>query len=88
MTPTKYVLLIENETIDLRGYSKETAKGYFNIEAVKNVTGKSLPELRKEGARLAKHSTSRLKIAHDPFPHGQRSRAIRGFRRRRKARLV
>jgi hypothetical protein len=53
MKPTKFVLLTENGTIYLRGYAKETAKGYFNVSAVKNITGKSLPKLRKEGARLA-----------------------------------
>ena len=55
MKPTKYVLLIENGTIYLRGFSKETAKGYFNVESIKNVTGKSLPKLRQQGAKLAKH---------------------------------
>jgi hypothetical protein len=55
MTPTKYVLFEENGTIYLRGYAKETAKGYFNVDAVKRITGKSLAGLRKEGARLAKH---------------------------------
>jgi len=55
VTPTKYSLFIENGTIYLRGYAKETAKGYFNVSAVKNVTGKSLVGLRKEGPRLAKH---------------------------------
>jgi hypothetical protein len=54
MRPTKYVLLIENGTIFLRGIARETAKGYFNVEAVKNITGKSLLGLRKEGAKLAK----------------------------------
>ena len=54
MTPTKYELLIENGMIYLRGYAKETLKGYFNVEAVKNVTGKSLPGLRKNGKSLAK----------------------------------
>jgi hypothetical protein len=55
MTPTKYELLIENGVICLRGYSPQTAKGYFNVEAVKNITGKSLPKLRQQGAKLAKH---------------------------------
>jgi len=54
MTPTKYELLIENGAIYLRGYAKETAKGYFNVEAVRNVTAKSLPNLRKHGQSLAK----------------------------------
>ena len=55
MKPTKYILSIENGVIYLRGLSKETAKGYFNVEAVRNITGKSLPKLRQQGAKLAKH---------------------------------
>lgn len=55
MTPTKYVLLEENGAIYLRCFAKETLKGFFNVSAVKRVTGKSLVGLRKEGARLAKH---------------------------------
>jgi hypothetical protein len=29
--------------------------GYFNVEAVRSVTGKSLPGLRKHGESLAQH---------------------------------
>jgi hypothetical protein len=53
MTPTKYELLIENGTIYLRGYAKETLKGYFNVEAVRKVTGDSLARLRKQGTKQA-----------------------------------
>jgi hypothetical protein len=54
MTPTKYVLLEEHGSLYLRAYAPELLRGYANIEAVRRVTGKSLPKLRKQGAALAK----------------------------------
>lgn len=54
MTPTKYVLFEQGGTIILRCYATPTEKGYFNVEAVKRVTGKSIEGMRKNGKRLAK----------------------------------
>jgi hypothetical protein len=55
MTPTRYELLIEAGVIYLRGYAKETLKGYFNVESTRKVTGRSLASLRTTGAKMAKH---------------------------------
>ena len=54
MKPTKYELLEERGILYLRGYAKETAKGYFNVEACRKVTGESLAGLRIQGAKIAK----------------------------------
>ena len=55
MKPTRYELILENGVAYLRGYAKETARGYFNVEAIRKVTGKSFPGLRAHGETLAKH---------------------------------
>jgi len=54
MTPTKYALLVERGIIYLRGYSPQCGRGYFNAEAHHFKGGKSLPSMRKQGAKLAK----------------------------------
>jgi hypothetical protein len=55
MTPTKYELLIDRGRIVLRGYSPECERGYFDVESHPYKTGASLPSLRKQGAKRAKH---------------------------------
>lgn len=53
---TKYVLLIEKGHVYLRFYTddEQFVKGYCNTHCCKIVNGKSLPGLRKLGARMAK----------------------------------
>lgn len=55
MKPTRYELVFENGVTYLRGYAKEIARGYFNVEAIPTITCKSLPGLRKHGETLAEY---------------------------------
>jgi hypothetical protein len=53
MKVEKYVLLIADGFAYLRGVSPDALKGYFNVEAHKLVTDKSLNALRRHGRKLA-----------------------------------
>jgi hypothetical protein len=55
MNIQRFELIATSTRITLRGISPDTEKGYFNIESVANITGKSIPKLRKAGQKRAKH---------------------------------
>jgi hypothetical protein len=50
----RYELIVTPTRITLRGISPDTQKGYFVTDTVRNITGKSIDGLRKQGQKLAK----------------------------------